>query len=143
MRERPLKNVIDLTLGKFLVVGVINTIVGALIMLALYNGAGFGYWLSSAVSYIIGSVVSFVLNRSFTFRNTESVLKTAPRFVLNIAVCYFLAYAIAKPTMYFVLQRVFDVSSVKLIENVAMLFGMGLFTGFNYLGQRYFAFRKQ
>ena len=28
-----------------------------------------GYWISSAANYVVGSVVSFFLNKHFTFRN--------------------------------------------------------------------------
>ena len=33
--------------------------------------------------------------------------------------------------------------SLKVQENVAMLVGMCLYTGFNYLGQKFFAFKKK
>ena len=59
------------------------------------------------------------------------------RFVLNIAVCWLLAYGIAKPLMLYLLSG----AQEKVRDNVAMLAGMVLFTGFNYLGQRLFAFR--
>lgn len=132
---------IHLTLGKFLLVGLLNTAVGALIMLLLYNALGLGYWPSSAAAYLIGSIVSFVLNRNFTFQSAEPVMKTLPRFALNIAVCYVLAYSLAKPAMYWTLERVLHMERARIIENIAMMFGMVLFTGFNYVGQRYFTFR--
>lgn len=81
--------------------------------------------------------MSFVLNKRFTFENHASVWETAPKFVLNILVCYLLAYGIAKPLTLWICSGV----SQQLAENVAMLLGMVLFTVLNYVGQRFFAFK--
>ena len=82
---------------RFLLVGVVNTLVGAGIMFLLYNLAGCSYWLSSAANYIVGGVVSYFLNKYYTFKNTERSWKQVLRFALNVAVCWLLAYGIAKP----------------------------------------------
>ena len=58
---------------------------------------------------------------------------------LNIAVCYGLAYGLAKPLV----RLIFSGLSKKWAENLAMLAGMGLFVVFNYFGQRFFAFREK
>lgn len=129
---------IDVKTIKFGIVGVINTIFGTAIMFGLYNLAGCSYWLSSAANYFFGSILSYFLNKNFTFQNKDSVAKTVPKFVINILVCYLLAYGIAKPTVLYALQGV----SVVIQENVAMLVGMCLFVVFNYCGQRYFAFKE-
>ena len=129
---------IDAKTIKFGIVGVINTIFGTAIMFGLYNLAGCSYWLSSAANYFFGSILSYFLNKNFTFQNKDSVSKTIPKFVLNILVCYILAYGIAKPATLYALQNY----SVVIQENVAMLVGMCLFVVFNYCGQRYFAFKE-
>ena len=129
---------IDAKTIKFGIVGVINTAFGTAIMFGLYNLAGCSYWLSSAANYFFGSILSYFLNKNFTFQNKDSVSKTIPKFVLNILVCYILAYGIAKPAALYALQNY----SVVIQENVAMLVGMCLFVVFNYCGQRYFAFKE-
>ena len=129
---------IDAKTIKFGIVGVINTVFGTAIMFGLYNLAGCSYWLSSAANYFFGSILSYFLNKKFTFQNKDSVSKTIPKFVLNILVCYILAYGIAKPAALYALQNY----SVVIQENVAMLVGMCLFVVFNYCGQRYFAFKE-
>ena len=83
-------------------------------------------------------ILSYILNRNFTFQNKDSIAKTVPKFVINILVCYLLAYGIAKPAALYMLQGY----SVVIQENVAMLVGMCLFVAFNYCGQRYFAFKE-
>lgn len=69
-----MKNIIDKKLLKFILVGILNTLVGTAIMLGLYNLTG---------------------------------------------------------------------AAQQVQENIAMLAGMILFTGFNYLGQRYFVFGEK
>ncbi len=131
--------VIDGKTIKFLIVGVVNTLFGAAIMFGLYNLAGCSYWLSSAANYFFGSILSFFLNKSFTFGNKDSLRNTVPKFVLNILICYLLAYGIAKPAVLCLLEG----SLATIQENLAMFVGMCLFTAFNYIGQRYFAFKEK
>lgn len=107
-------------------------------MFGLYNLAGFSYWLSSSANYILTSILSYFLNKYFTFQHKKDSWKSALRFALNIAVCYLLAYGIAKQLALLLLSNV----SVKVQENVAMIVGMVFFTVLNYLGQRFFAFKE-
>lgn len=129
---------IDGKLLKFIIVGVINTLVGMAIMLGLYNWAGCSYWFSSAANYILTSILSYFLNKYFTFQNREKSLGQVIRFILNIAICYLVAYGIAKPLTFAVLAGLGE----QLQTNIAMLVGMCLFTGLNYIGQRMFAFKE-
>ena len=134
-----LRGVFDAKLLKFLLVGVINTLVGSAIMFGLYNLAGASYWLSSAANYVLTSILSFFLNKYFTFRSQGQSLREVLRFALNIAVCYAIAYGVAKPLVLWALSATTDT----VRDNVAMLVGMCLFTGLNYLGQRFFAFAEK
>lgn len=131
----------DAKFFKFVLVGIINTIFSAIIMFLLYNLANFGYWGSSAVSYILGSILSFILNKSFTFKNKESVIKTALKFSVNITVCYLLAYSISKPLT----EKALLSTSLpnNIVEQISMLVGMVLFTMLNYVGQRFFTFKEK
>ncbi len=132
-------SLLDGKLWRFLLVGVINTLVGSALMFGLYNLAGADYWLSSAANYVLTSILSYIFNKHFTFRNRERGWRPAVRFAVSIAVCYLLAYGIAEPLVRWSLSGM----AVSLRENIAMLMGMGLFTVFNYLGQRLFAFREK
>lgn len=123
-------------LARFISVGILNTLVGTAVMFCMYNVFGCSYWVSSAANYILGSILSFVLNRTFTFRHKGSIAGSGVRFVVNIAACYFIAYGTAKPLVFAMLET----SSERLGENIAMLAGMCIFTGLNYLGQKFFVF---
>ncbi len=132
-------NFFDITMLKFILVGIVNTLVGTGVMFALYNLAGCNYWVSSAANYIVGSIVSYFLNKYFTFQDKSRSFKTVVRFVVNISVCYLLAYGIAKPVTLWILSG----QPQKIQENIAMLVGMGLFVCLNYIGQRFFTFKKE
>ena len=126
-----LRTLFDAKLWKFLLVGVLNTLVGTGIMFGLYNLANCSYWVSSAANYVLTSILSF-------FQSRERGAGQVVRFAANIAVCYLIAYGIAKPLC----LRLLANAAVSTRDNVAMLVGMVLFTGLNYLGQRFFAFRS-
>ena len=128
---------LDATFLRFLLVGVVNTLVGTGTMYALYNLAHCGYWFSSAMNYVVGSVVSYFLNKYFTFKKTERDPKQLLRFAVNISVCYAIAYGAARPRA----RRILSGAGEPARDNIAMLFGMCLFVALNYLGQRMFVFR--
>ena len=129
----------DAKMWKFLLVGVLNTLVGDGLSFLLINLTPLDLWWSTALPMVLASVMSYFLNKYFTFKNTEKGWKPVLRFALNIASCYLLAYGIAIPLMTWALAAV----DPALRDNIAKLAGMVLFTGFNYLGQRLFAFREK
>ena len=132
-----IKSIADITMLKFVIVGVINTLVGTAIMFTAYNILHFSYWISSALNYILASILSYFLNKYFTFQNRNRSIKVVLKFALNIAVCYLLAYGIAKPLA----SRVLAGMGQAVQDNGARLVGMCLFVVINYFGQRFFAFR--
>lgn len=134
-----LKKLLDKTFWKFLLVGVANTLFGTVVMFLCYNLLHMGYWISSAANYVLGSILSYFLNKHYTFQNSEKGPGVVLRFVINISVCYLIAYGVAKPLTAWILSDM----DRSIQENGAMLVGMCLFVGLNYLGQRFFAFRSK
>ena len=132
--------VIDGKLLRFLLVGLCNTAVSLAMMFGFYRIIGLGYWGSSALAYVLCSIMSFFLNRAYTFGNKDNVLRAGLRFALHIGVCYCVAYLIAKPLVRFFLRGAGALLSAAFLDQLAMLVGMALFTGMNYLGQRFFVF---
>jgi len=130
-------DVFDRKLLKFILVGIINTIVGSAIMFLLYNAAHLSYWLSSGCNYFFTSILSFFLNKYFTFGVRHWSVFMIIAFVLTIAISYLIAYGISKPAMNYFLRD----SPQKIRENLALLTGMCLFTGINYCGQRLVVFK--
>lgn len=122
----------------FGMVGVINTLMGWGIMAVLYNLIHLSYYLSSGISYFIGSVFSYHANAKVTFK-VENRDKWLPwRFAINIIVCYLIAFNVARPLVRYALAS----QPAAVVDNVAMVLGMGFFIVMNFFGQKFFVFRK-
>lgn len=132
-----IKKWLDIRFLKFMVVGVINTVVGTAVMFSMYNVFHQSYWISSASNYVVGSILSYFLNKYFTFESKKKSLSQVLKFVLNISLCYLVAYGIAKPAVTWMLQG----QQGALRDNLAMVVGMVLFTLLNYIGQRAYVFK--
>ena len=139
MIKRIIQLFTNITFIKFVMVGVINTVVGTTIMFVFYNLFHLSYWISSASNYFFGSICSYFLNKHFTFNYHEKGFNSLFRFTLNIVVCYILAYSLAKPVIHWMLSEF----SQSIQDNVSMALGMCLFVVFNFLGQRFFAFKSK
>ena len=120
----------------FLLVGVGNTLLSLVLMFLL---EGLGYWPSTAIAYVAGAVMSFFLNRYFTFHSQEPLKRSAVKFAVNVAVCYVLGYGLAQ----LLIPAPQEPTALPLIwiDRFRKVLGMGLYTFFNYFGQRFFAFR--
>ena len=59
--------IIDKVTLKFILVGIINTLVGNGTMFLLYNVFSVGYNISTVANYVVGSIVSYFLNKYFIF----------------------------------------------------------------------------
>lgn len=127
----------DCRILRFLLSGMANTLVGALMMFLLYNLGNVSYWISSAASYIAGGILSFFLNKFFTFKNTQKSIRQIILFAINLIVCYLIAYICAKKIVFFALQD----KSEKIRGNAALFCAMCAYTVLNYIGQRFFVFK--
>lgn len=134
-----IRKFVDITFWKFVLVGIVNTLVGTTVMFTAYNVLHLSYWVSSASNYVVGSVVSYFLNKYFTFQDKQKSGKQIAIFIVNITICYGLAYGLAKPVVTWFLQN----QSQSIKDNLSMLVGMGAFVVFNYIGQRLVVFRKK
>ena len=130
----------------FGMVGVINTLMGWGIMAVLYNLIHMNYWLSSGISYFIGSVFSYHANAKLTFKVEERDRWLPWRFALNIIVCYLIAFSVAQPfagrLLYMFGLTYGGRADTILMDNIAMILGMCLFIVMNFFGQKLFVFRK-
>ena len=101
---KKLLNLVDVKLLKFFLVGVTNTAVGWIIMFGLHNAFGVQETVASAANYILTSILSYFLNKYFTFQYKKRSFSVVVRFVVNICVCYLIAYGAAKPLVRHLLQ---------------------------------------
>lgn len=120
---------------RFLLVGVGNTLLSLVLMFLLEE---WGYWPSTAVAYVAGAVMSFFMNRYFTFHSEERFWASAWKFAVNVAVCYVIGYGLAR----ILVRPPEGALSALFYERLSKLVGMVFYTVLNYFGQRFFAFRR-
>lgn len=142
-----IKTLFDEKMWKFLLVGILNTLVGNGLSFLLLNLIPWGNLdlgntaavnLSSGIATVLASIMSYFLNKNFTFKYQGNGLLAALRFALNIVVCYVIAYSILATLT----VRILTGQPDWLIKNGSMVVGMCSFVACNYFGQRFFAFRE-
>ena len=146
-----LKSFFDIKFIKFLLVGVLNTLIGEGIVLLLTQPAGWknfswGPGAAAFVGTVIGSIVSYFLNKYFTFKNKEKGLKPALRFTINIAACLLIRVLVAtgvselcKATGF----TMFNMDVNTFAGYLSWAVGACVFVACNYVGQRFFAFKEK
>jgi putative flippase GtrA len=73
------------------IVGIANTLVGfSIIFLLMF--AGVGATLSNAIGYAIGSILSYILNKKYTFKSTSNSKMQAVKFFMVLGVSYLLNF---------------------------------------------------
>jgi len=134
-----IKMLFDKVFLKFLIVGIINTIVGYAIMFVLLNAAHLSYWISSSFGYFLSCILSFYLNKYFTFTVKHWSVFMIISFIVTIVISYYVPFWIADGVVNKILQN----SQEDVQENVALIVGTCLASAVSYLGQRFIVFRKK
>ncbi|MBR1731900.1 MAG: GtrA family protein [Ruminococcus sp.] len=146
-----IKKFFDIKFWKFLLVGVINTLVGEGIVLLCLHLIGWknftwGAGAAAVVGTVIGSIVSFFLNKYFTFQNKEKSFKQVVRFTLNICVCLLIRVIFATAVSELCKAgsiTMFGMDVNSFAGNMSWLVGACVFVACNYIGQRFFAFKEK
>ena len=142
------KSLFDEKMWKFLLVGILNTLVGNGLSFLLVNlvpwesfavGNTGAVNISGGISTVLASIMSYFLNKNFTFRYQGKDRMVAVRFALNIAICYVIAYNLLGTFAVRILANQPD----WLVKNGSMVISACAFVGCNYFGQRFFAFREK
>lgn len=117
---------------RFGAVGVLNTAIGLGVIYLLQNGLDQDYRFANAVGYTLGIINSFILNRIWTFKSTDSrVTRQGVLFVLVAGACWLAQLG----------GLVIMVEVLHIHENAAQLLGMVIYTSLNYLANRLIVFR--
>ncbi|WP_272495654.1 GtrA family protein [Bacillus pinisoli] len=125
---------------RFLLVGVVNTLVGLSLIFILIK-LGINYWTSTFLGNSMGAIISYFLNRSFTFDSRVSLQKGAPSFILVILICYVGSYTVSKWFISLTGAPPY-LPSFLTEQDLAVLAGALLYTLSNYIGQKYIVFSK-
>lgn len=115
-------------------VGSINTIIGLAVILSLSEGFGVHYILANVIGYGTGLMIGFILHRSITFRSQSDSMRTRSEFLKFVSVFAF-AYSIQ------LYGLVYMVQTIGIVEWLAQILAIGIYTIINYLGNRVVTFR--
>ncbi|MEI7994638.1 MAG: glycosyltransferase [Methylococcaceae bacterium] len=118
---------------QYLIVGVANTLVGlGTIYFAMYF-LQLNIMHANAIGYSIGILLSFALNKAWTFNSSDHVIYSFLRYLLVLAVAYMANLATV----------LFSNSHFDLNPYIAQALGIIPYTAIGFIGSRYFAFRTQ
>ncbi|MFH1400054.1 MAG: GtrA family protein [Nanoarchaeota archaeon] len=74
---------LETTFIRFCIVGAISTVVDLSILYSLTEFAGIHYLKSATISFVIGAIINFSLNKKYSYRNTsKQVHKQFPIFLV-------------------------------------------------------------
>ncbi len=122
-----------MTLVRFLLVGVANTLFGlSIIYFAMYF-LQLEIVQANAFGYSVGILLGFALNKTWTFGSSDHVVSSFLRYLLVLAVAYVANLATVLYTN----------SHFNLNPYIAQALGIIPYTIIGFLGSRYFAFRTQ
>ena len=119
-------------LFRFLAVGLGNTLAGLLVIYAAKGFFGVGDVVANVCGYAVGLTLSFILNKTWTFRHRGDFVISAVRFLLSFAVSYALNLATVLGAIHLL-----DINSY-----LAQALGIPPYTIAFYLLSKHFAFRK-
>lgn len=117
-------------LARFVAVGAVATVVHYSILIALVELAGLQPVLSTTAGYAAGTVVSYVLNRRYTFKSNAPHRSSFPKFVALNVIGMLLNGAILGALV-----------AAGVWYLLAQMIATGLVLFWNFFGARFFAFR--
>jgi len=124
-----LKKTIDRNFLLYLLIGVVNTIVGfGLIFFLMY--INFKPELANFLGYCVGIIVSFFLNRKFNFKSRGHVIREMRKFGVAMGI----AYLVNLFTLIIAI-RVFQFN-----KYIAQIIAGGFYVGIGYLLSKFWVF---
>lgn len=125
---------------KFLCVGLLNTAVGVSVTFVILNLIGWNYWISTFMGNSIGAVVSYFLNKHFTFKSKVSNKEAMWKFASAILLCYLVSYSVSYILFQYMIGKL--IYNHVIHTNLTALVGAGMYTLLNYFAQKYFVFKR-
>lgn len=115
--------------GRFLLVGVVNTLVTLTLIFLAKGLFGIGDAVANLIGYAFGLLMSFALNRQWTFKHNGAVARSLPAFLGVQAVAYVLN-----------LSCVLVLIDLGMNGYLAQISGIPPYTLVSYFGSRYVVF---
>lgn len=122
---------------KFGIVGVINTIVSygiysALVYLGLY------YVVANVMAYIVGTIVSYILNSNFVFKKSEGECRSIWKTFIKMCTSYAFVNLLLQSLLLALL-----VEKMGLSKYIAPLFILCITVPLNFVLNKFWAFKKK
>ncbi len=115
---------------RFLLVGLVNTGFGLAIIWSAMRFLGAGPGLANLIGYALGLILSFALNRAYTFAHEGEVSRSFPRWLAVAGVAY-----LANLAVVLFAHHVLGVDAY-----LAQPLGIPAYTLISFLGGRHFVF---
>ena len=115
---------------RYLGAGLVNTLVGYLVFLAALHGFAASVSVANGISYAVGLVCAYVLNRHFVFKNAAANASAPWKFAVGFA----LAFGVNLIVLHIA------TGMLHLAPELAQLFAMGAYTVTFYLINKYIVF---
>ena len=137
----------------YCIVGMINTLVGTGTAIICLNLFLLQYSVATTMSYITGIIVSFFLNKKYTFKNKDKSLKQFIKFFLSMlptyVASYWLGYQIAHFSAKYLNNIVNDfaqrlnISQIQIIDNIAIILSMAIYLIVGFAINKFFVFKNK
>ena len=119
-------------LARFGLVGVINTTIGLLSIYSLIFFFNSGPFVANLFGYAIGLVLSYYLNKHWTFADTAPKNKTIPSYLLVATISY-----LSNLTTVFIGVHYFNIGPY-----LVQLFGVFIYTSLMFIGCKLYVFNQ-
>lgn len=127
----------------YLAVGIAATVVSFGLQFIFTTIFLLSYKVSSIICFALSSPISFTLNRKFTFRADKLPLgKTLLRFYIIVIPCFALSYLAFEPALNWLFTQLNLSWQLQYQTYAKQIIANGIYIVINYLGQKFFAFKK-
>ncbi|MBQ2645410.1 GtrA family protein [bacterium] len=137
----------------YCIIGFFNTIFGISVAFISLNVFLLGYTLSTLMAYFFGNIVSFFLNKKFTFKNKDKSFFQFIKFFLTMlpayVISYWLGYKIAHYlSVFFIsflkfLTNLFAIPLERLVDNFAVILSMAIYLFVGFSVNKFFVFKHK
>lgn len=118
------------TLSRYLFAGLVNTLIGYIVFLILFNLFTMSASIANTISYACGLISAYILNKIFVFKVSEKNKKRAILFIL----CFCIAFLVN--------QIVLHIFSQFINANFAQIIAMTSYTLLFYFLNKFVVFRN-
>ncbi|HYD80936.1 MAG TPA: GtrA family protein [Paucimonas sp.] len=118
---------------RYILVGVMNSAVGYSVIFGCMYLAGLSPEASNIVGYAVALVVSYLLNRHYTFNSTQKRRSEITRFLAVFAVAYGLNFLALLALVY----------RLGVHEGASQIIAGVVYVAFSYLMNKYYVFRRR